>query len=107
MRRAVSFVPRRALSRGLARGAARWPDLIGRVAPPVRLPGRGGPAIHTPEVAADADEARRFRPGAAPHDDPVVPERAAASIEAARRLAQTLAPCNLLFRDRIDPPAAG
>ncbi len=82
-------------------------DLIRRVSRPVTLPDRGRPAILTPEVAADADEARRFRRRAAHDYDNFLVERAAPSIEAARRLAHTLSPCIRLFRDRFDPPADG
>lgn len=82
-------------------------DLIRRTSRPVDLPNRSRPAILTREVAADADETRRFRHRAAHDYDNFLPERAAPSIDAARRLAQTLAPCIRLFRDRIDPPAAG
>ncbi|MDP4024758.1 hypothetical protein Q8W71_19190 [Methylobacterium sp. NEAU 140] len=87
-------------------GPSSHADLVKRLSRAVTLPGRFRPAILTPDVAADVDEARRFRHRAAHDYDSFAPQRAAPSIEAARRLAGSLAPCIRLFRDRIDPPAA-
>ncbi|KQT52684.1 hypothetical protein ASG43_19730 [Aureimonas sp. Leaf454] len=79
-------------------------DLIRRAAKPVTVPGHARPAILTPEVARDVDESRRFRHRATHGYDNFDPTRAGPAIEAARRLASSLKPCILAFRDRIDPP---
>lgn len=80
-------------------------DLVRRVSRPVRLPDRSRPAILTSEAAADADEARRFRHRAAHDYDSFQPDRAAPSIAAARRLADSLEHSIRAFRDQIDPPS--
>ncbi len=86
-------------------GAQSHVDLVRRVGRPVVLPGRGRPAILTPEVEADVGESRRFRHRAMHGYDDFEPILAKPSIDAARRLATTLAPCIEAFRREVDPSA--
>lgn len=79
-------------------------DLVKRVSREITTAGHARPAILPPYVARDLDETRRFRHRATHDYDNFDPSLAAPSIEAARRLAATLRPCVLAFRDRIDPP---
>lgn len=85
-------------------GARSHVDLIKRVAKPMTLPGHRRMAIFTPDVEADVHESRRFRHRAMHDYDNFEPTLATPSIEAARRLATTLAPCIEAFRRQIDPP---
>ena len=88
------------------RGEQSHADLVRRVSRPLDLPGHARPAILSPAVARDVDESRRFRHRATHDYDNFEPELATASIEAARRLAESLGPCITAFRDRVDPPSA-
>lgn len=80
-------------------------NLVKRVSREITTAGHARPAILPPDVARDVDETRRFRHRATHDYDNFDPSLAAPSIEAARRLAATLKPCILAFRDRIDPSA--
>jgi hypothetical protein len=50
------------------------------------------------------DESRRFRHRAAHDYDNFDPALALPSVEAARRLAESLKPCIAAFREKVDPP---
>ena len=80
-------------------------DLVRRAARVISTPGLSRPAILSGDVARDADETRRFRHRATHDYDNFEPTLAAPSIEAARRLASSLKPRIVAFRDAIDPPA--
>jgi hypothetical protein len=79
-------------------------DLIRRVSRTVTTPGHVRPAILTPDVVRDVDESRRFRHRATHGYDNFDPAQAIPSLEAARRLAASLKPCILAFRNEVDPP---
>ena len=79
-------------------------DLVRRVSRAVDTPGHVRPAVLTPEVARDVDESRRFRHRATHDYDNFDPTRAVPSVEAARRLAESLRPCIAVFREKVDPP---
>ena len=70
-------------------------DLVKRVSRAVDTPGHVRPAVLTPEVARDVDEARRFRHRATHDYDDFDATLATPSLEAARRLAESLKPCVL------------
>jgi exonuclease VII small subunit len=82
-------------------------DLVKRVSRVVDTPGHVRPAVLTPEVARDVRESRRFRHRATHDYDNFGPIRAVPSIEAARRLAESLKPCIAAFRENVDPPTHG
>jgi hypothetical protein len=81
-------------------------DLVRRVGRPLTTPDRARPAILTPSVASDVDESRRFRHRATHNYDDFDPSQAGPSVEAARRLAESLKPCIAAFRNKVDPPAS-
>ena len=75
-------------------------DLIRRVA--AEMPGR--PAMLPPEIAAAADETRRFRNVAVRAYDDFVEDRARPAVAAAALLAERLPRTIAAFRDTIDAP---
>lgn len=79
-------------------------DLIKRVAKVVTVPGHERPAILPADVARDVDESRRFRHRAAHDYDNFDPVLAVPSVEAARRLVESLKPAIASFREMVDPP---
>lgn len=81
-------------------------DLIRRVSRPLAVPGLERPAILSHEVERDVTETRRFRHRAMHDYDNFEPDLAVASIEAARRLSESLPICIERFRDEVDPPSA-
>ena len=76
-------------------------DLIGRVAQALA----GRPAILLPDLAAAADETRRFRNRAARAYDNFDPTKVTPTIDAADELARRLPSAIAAFRQAIDPPA--
>jgi hypothetical protein len=87
-------------------GPRRHEDLIRRVSRPLSMPGLERPAILSREISLDATETGRFRYLAMHEYDILDLERAAASIEAARRLSENLPTCIERFRAEVDPPSA-
>jgi hypothetical protein len=78
-------------------------DLVKRVSRAVDTPGHVRPTVLTPEVARDVDESRRFRHRATHDYDNFDVTLAIPSVEAARRLAESLKPCVAVFREKVDP----
>lgn len=87
-------------------GPRRYEDLIRRVSRPVLMLGLERSAILSREIGLDATETGRFRQLAMHEYDILDLERAAASIEAARRLSESLPTCIERFRAEADPPSA-
>lgn len=84
-------------------GAQSHVDLVKRVGRPMTLASHRRPAILTPDVEADVHESRRFRHRAMHDYNNFELMLATPSIDAARRLAKTLAPCIEAFRREVDP----
>ena len=80
-------------------GESRHADLIGRVAQSLA----DRPAILPPDLAASADETRRFRNRATRAYDNFDPTKITPTIDAADHLARLLPSVIISFRQTIDP----